>query len=78
MKDEVQIHNTSLLPLALQLKEIVNQFQVISYARVYRGHNTLADSLSKEGLIQHQYHISEDEFWEGSLVSSRTIHLHDY
>jgi hypothetical protein len=62
MKDEVQIHNTCLLSLALQLKKIVNQFWVISFVDVYRRHNNLEDSLLKEGLVQSQYHISEDEF----------------
>ena len=64
--------------MALHLKELASHLEVIPYAHVYKELNTLAHSLSKEGLIQHQDLITEVEFPEGTSESSRTIHLHDF
>jgi len=50
IQNHVQVHITSLSPLAKHLKEISRQFKEVSFKHVYRELNVKVDILSKYAL----------------------------
>jgi hypothetical protein len=78
MKGSLQVQNNSLLPLALQLKAISNQFIWINYTHVYREHNKSADQLSKEGLQLPELYGSLEEVQDGHTMVIHQFALNDF
>jgi hypothetical protein len=73
------LQNVGLRPLGDNLKEISSSFDFISYTHVFREHNTVADTLSKEGQFLSEGHMTLIEFGEGSsVVTTQSLKHSDY
>jgi hypothetical protein len=73
MQDQTHILNLGLMPIAQQMKEIVTLFQEISFIHIYKEHNNLVNSLSKEALLLPPKYDYLDEFNDDTLISKQSI-----
>lgn len=66
-----------LFNLASHLREVAALFQHISFAHIFRQFNELIYSLSKESLSVVLSQLQEDEYRNGTVVSSKICSLYD-
>jgi hypothetical protein len=68
--NQCRMDNLLLVPLMNQFLEAKEKFEDISFSRVFREFNSIADQLSKEALLLQQGLLDEQEFRGGALISA--------
>ena len=51
MRGDWRVKHPSIIPLHKEAQEFAKQFRFVSYTHVYRDHNTRADELSNQALL---------------------------
>ena len=76
MKGGVRVQFIVLQHSTFQLGDINVHFQEMSFSRMYRQHNVVADSHSKHVIFLMQKNYMQMIFKPGSLISHRTYACH--
>jgi ribonuclease HI len=70
-RDENEIHNVGLQPLAVKIKEASQLFGQITYTHVFQELNTEADALSKKGQQIEAEFLPLEEIQDGIMTGLR-------
>lgn len=65
------LDNSDLQVLGQRLKIIADSFSSISFQHVFREMNVEANRVSKEALELPEFHLIQEEFLDGEIISIR-------
>ena len=68
-----QITNLALGPIMNSVLEVKNQFDLISFTRIYKVYNSKANTLSTDALILQEGYLTVHEYKEDVLSSKSSI-----